>query len=139
LPIDTGNSDLLVPSSRAEDCSQPGGCPSGAYSASYSSTYELIAQAAFLDTYADGSLYQGDYFTDVVSIGGLTIDKGDFFMGVANVVNSSIPGFTNVGSGIIGLGYQTLASTGDSTALNGTLPPTMVSALVASGTVDRQA
>ncbi|POS83292.1 hypothetical protein EPUL_006316, partial [Erysiphe pulchra] len=96
LHLDTGSSDLWVNTPKSELCSKglrP--CTStGMYSANASSTYELVA-SDFNISYVDGSGAEGDYATDVLKLGGKSIEKFQFGIGY----KSSSP------QGILGIGY----------------------------------
>ena len=94
--VDTGSSDLWVNTassrvcaSRRDPCSQ-----SGIYEANSSSSYNFVSDD-FSISYADGSGALGDYVTDTLNIGGVTLDDFQFGIGYAS---SSI-------SGILGIGY----------------------------------
>jgi Eukaryotic aspartyl protease len=118
--IDTGSSDVWMLAASSDLCTSPelqtqtGGCSSTCKFFLYptlerfhllilalvdqtkSSTYNLTDQGAFSITYADQTGANGDYITDVFSIGGVTI-KG-LEMGLA--YNSSSA------TGVMGIGYD---------------------------------
>lgn len=64
--------------------------------ASASSTYEVAVTNGFDIVYADGTSASGDYFTDNLAIGGITVT--DLQMGIADK--------TAVGTGILGIGFE---------------------------------
>jgi hypothetical protein len=134
LQLDTGSSDVVVTNGDVPQCSAPGGCPSGKFFPKDSSTYEDVG-TGFDNPYGDGTEYIGDFFTDVVNVGGIAINSGDLIMGIANELKDG-PNLVNDGSGLIGVGYQALSGV---TVANSTLPPTVISAMVASGDIGRQA
>ncbi|KPI41215.1 putative aspartic-type endopeptidase OPSB [Cyphellophora attinorum] len=138
LDIDTGSSDLVVISSSVKACSDAGMCRGGAFDSAKSSTYQLILQNGSDVAYGDGTEFIGDLFTDVMSVGGIDIKKGALFAGLTNgLINGSI---TNDGIGTIGIGYRALSGITPLTEqANGTLPPTVVSAMVESGDIAREA
>ena len=97
LHIDTGSSDLWVNSEDSQLCSGtdiPYCRQSGAYSANASSSYEYV-NSVFNITYVDGSGAAGDYVTDTLTIGNLTITNFQFGVGYS----SASP------QGIMGIGY----------------------------------
>ena len=69
---------------------------SGTYNANDSSTYEYV-NSAFLIKYADGSQAAGDYATDTVVLGGLSLSNVQFGIGYDS----------SSGQGILGVGYMT--------------------------------
>lgn len=96
LHLDTGSSDLWVNTPKSTLCSSKlDPCSStGMYDANTSSTYDFIA-SNFNISYVDGSGAEGDYVTDVLTLGGKSIDKFQFGIGY----ESSSP------QGILGIGY----------------------------------
>src|ERR1700761_7472972 len=84
LQLDTGSSDLWVPAGNPPACtSQAGGCPGGSFNINKSSTAEVTVPLSWVVEYGDGTADAGDYFTDVVTVGGDTIDAGVIQMGLA--------------------------------------------------------
>ncbi|GAB7354857.1 hypothetical protein MBLNU459_g5233t1 [Dothideomycetes sp. NU459] len=96
LHIDTGSSDLWVNTATSAFCSGRGSpCAiAGTYSPNSSSTYEYV-NSLFNITYVDGSGSAGDYATDVVRIGGATLENQEFGIGYTS----------SSAEGIIGIGY----------------------------------
>ena len=107
LHIDTGSSDLWVNTRGSQICSESssqiqaqGGVPcsvSGLYDANSSSTYRYV-DSEFQIQYADQSGAAGDYFTDVLKIGGASVTS--LQMGVGYQSTSS--------EGVMGIGYPAL-------------------------------
>ncbi|KAF3770555.1 aspartic proteinase precursor [Cryphonectria parasitica EP155] len=97
LHIDTGSSDLWVNTDSSSFCSQSQKpcAASGTYGANHSSTYEYVG-SWFNISYVDGSGASGDYVTDVLTVGGTTLD--DFQFGIGYESTS--------GQGILGIGYE---------------------------------
>jgi Eukaryotic aspartyl protease len=96
LDIDTGSSDVWANSASSNLCAgQSSTCSvSGTYTANQSTTYSYI-NSDFYIKYADNSGAQGDYATDVLTIGGTSIANVPFGIGY----RSTSP------QGIIGVGY----------------------------------
>lgn len=95
LHIDTGSSDLWVNTADSSLCEQDTECSiSGTYSANASSTYTYL-NSEFNISYVDGSGSSGDYVTDTVKFGSVTIDNQQF--GIGYVSSSE--------EGILGIGY----------------------------------
>ncbi|CAL3970210.1 hypothetical protein PZA11_006478 [Diplocarpon coronariae] len=123
LQIDTGSSDVWVPAAEAELCGnkEEGGCPNGQFDPQKSSSFLDVGQGEFNISYVDGSGAAGDYFQDTFQIGGGTLQQ--FQMGVAID--------TTIGTGIMGIGYNTSEANIDSG--NGTIYPNLPWALVNQG------
>lgn len=96
LHLDTGSSDLWVNTASSTQCSQKSSpCDfAGTYDANSSSTYEFVG-SWFNISYVDGSGASGDYVTDTITVGGVTLT--DFQFGVGYTSSSS--------QGILGIGY----------------------------------
>ncbi|KAA6407168.1 MAG: acid protease [Lasallia pustulata] len=95
LHIDTGSSDLWTNDAGSSYCKgRDDPCYGGTYSANSSSTYKYVS-SKFNITYADGSGATGDYATDVLSIGGVTLQNLQFGIGYQSGSQE----------GILGIGY----------------------------------
>ncbi|MCJ1276919.1 hypothetical protein MMC21_004726 [Puttea exsequens] len=96
LHIDTGSSDLWTNVDDSEICQFRGDpcLQAGTYSANDSSTYRYV-NSVFNVSYVDGSGATGDYATDNVGIGGVTVNDLQFGIGY----DSTTP------EGILGIGY----------------------------------
>ena len=96
MHIDTGSSDLWVNVDSSTYCA--GGtnpCSvGGTYSPNSSTTYEYV-NSLFNISYVDGSGSAGDYATDVLRIGGATIETQEFGIGYTSSSEE----------GILGIGY----------------------------------
>ncbi|KAL9048935.1 MAG: hypothetical protein Q9162_007476 [Coniocarpon cinnabarinum] len=95
LQIDTGSSDVWMTDVHADYCQENGGCQGGAFDPSRSSSYHVVDQGGFSIQYVDNSYSQGDYFTDDITVGGVTINGQE--MGLATD--------TSIGTGILGVGF----------------------------------
>lgn len=96
LHIDTGSSDLWVNVDSSHLCEETGDpCQaSGTYNANASSTYQYL-NSDFNISYVDGSGSSGDYVSDTLQFGGVTLEQQQF--GVGYVSSST--------EGILGIGY----------------------------------
>lgn len=95
LSIDTGSSDLWVNSAQSSLCaSAQNECEGGTYSRSSSSTSKLVNNN-FNISYVDGSGATGEYLTDTLGFGGVTLSNFQFGLGVDS--SSSM--------GVLGIGY----------------------------------
>jgi len=95
LHIDTGSSDLWVNVADSALCEQDTECNiSGTYSANSSSTYNYI-NSDFNISYVDGSGSSGDYVSDTVRFGSVTLEDQQF--GIGYISSSE--------EGILGIGY----------------------------------
>lgn len=106
VQLDTGSSDIWIPSSDSEACRQgPDICTAlGAFNATMSSTFVDVQPKGFQISYADSSEVAGDYITDTVTMGKTSIQN--MTMGLAFQATSPV--------GIMGIGYvadESIAST----------------------------
>ncbi|RMZ83538.1 hypothetical protein DV738_g1085, partial [Chaetothyriales sp. CBS 135597] len=96
LHLDTGSSDLWVNSPSSSLCqSESSPCQGGTYDSSASSTYQLVNNE-FNISYVDGSAATGDYVSDTLGFGGVTLT--DFQFGIGSTSTSS--------QGVLGIGYE---------------------------------
>lgn len=96
MHLDTGSSDLWVNTNASPLCAQrTRPCAfAGTYTANSSSTYEYVG-SWFNISYVDGSGATGDYVTDKIAIGDLTLDGFQFGVGYQSTSEQ----------GILGIGY----------------------------------
>lgn len=95
--IDTGSSDLWVNTPSSELCqSRSSPCDyAGSFDANSSSTYNYVG-SYFNISYVDGSGASGDYVTDTLTIGDVTVETLQFGIGYESTSSQ----------GILGIGYK---------------------------------
>lgn len=96
LQLDTGSSDIWVPSTTSDVCQVRDCSLFGQFDARSSSTFIEIAPNAFQISYVDNSGVTGDYFADSLTIGRTTLRNQT--MALARNASRSL--------GIMGIGYQ---------------------------------
>lgn len=129
LQVDTGSSDVWVPSVTAPICqsTKNDGCFVGSFDATKSSTFTEVGPGEFNISYVDGSGSTGDYIQDTFSMSGATLKS--FQMGLAS--NTDIP------YGLIGIAYSN--SVANVFTGNGSAYPNLVDELVIQGIIPTQA
>lgn len=134
LQLDTGSSDLWVNTAESALCSgSNSSCFGGLFDSTASSTYNVEYAGAFDISYLDGTGASGDYSTDTVIIGNITLTNQTF--GVANVSR-------NVFSGLMGVSWPYNEAICNS-YINDTLAcpvyPTVVDSMVSQGYINTPA
>lgn len=94
VSIDTGSSDLWVNVPNSAQCTSRRGCNGGTYNQPASSTAKVV-NTFFNISYVDGSGAAGNYLSDSMQFGGVTLNNFQF--GVGTVSTSDI--------GVLGIGY----------------------------------
>ncbi|KAK4550505.1 hypothetical protein LTR36_000084 [Oleoguttula mirabilis] len=96
LHIDTGSSDLWVNVANSTECDATGDLcsASGTYAANSSTTYEYL-NSNFNITYVDGTGSTGDYVSDLVVFGGVSLENQQFGIGYTSTSQE----------GVLGIGY----------------------------------
>lgn len=95
LHVDTGSSDLWVNVPQSSLCrSTVYPCKGGTYDTTASSSYDFV-NSEFNISYVDGSGALGDYVTDTLGFGGVTLR--DFQFGIGRTSSSQ--------QGVLGIGY----------------------------------
>lgn len=128
MHLDTGSSDLWVNTPSSELCNRPGKpCgDSGVYNANASTSYHYLS-SDFNITYVDGSGAEGDYVTDTLRIGGVTLKGFQFGIGYSSTSTE----------GVLGIGY---VDNEVQSALNGQQPyANLPRALVDAGLIKSNA
>ncbi|RVD83870.1 uncharacterized protein DFL_005644 [Arthrobotrys flagrans] len=123
LQIDTGSSDVWVPSASSEFCSsaeEP--CTEGAYSPALSTSRKLVSRNGFKISYLDDTHAIGDYITEKFSFGNCTLPELQMGIGYE----------TDISAGIMGIGYT-------SNSASAVAYPGLVESLVSNGFINSHA
>ncbi len=126
LQLDTGSSDIWVPSTRSDVCTQTRqACQLGAFDSSNSRSFVNRGRNAFQIQYVDGSQIQGDYFDDVLKMGN-SVTLQNMTMALASIASRSV--------GIMGVGY----SAGESIVASNpsSVYPSVIDQLVGQGVIN---
>lgn len=130
LQIDTGSSDVWMSATNATYCTGRNGaenCVGGTFNSATSSTFKYVNDL-FNITYVDMTGSVGDYFTDVLRIGGVTVTGQQMGLAID----------TTIGTGILGIGYPSDEAICKPSGCPGQYP-TMVQNMVSQKLINTQA
>lgn len=104
LQLDTGSSDIWIPTSSSSICQRDQRCVTGSYDQSASSTFEEVAANIFSISYVDGTSITGDYINETFGIAGATIQQ--MTMGTALQAEEPNADDSTPFQGIIGVAFD---------------------------------
>ncbi|KAK6530201.1 hypothetical protein TWF694_003567 [Orbilia ellipsospora] len=97
IQIDTGSSDVWAPASTSKYCQgSDDPCSEGTYDPARSSSSKVVDPNGFSISYVDGTHAKGDFVSEVLQIGNITVKN--LQIGVAYN--------TDIGAGILGIGFE---------------------------------
>jgi hypothetical protein len=97
VQLDTGSSDLWIPSSSAPICKEQhgvSGCANGAFEPLKSSTYKLIAKDFNMSYYDPQDIDLGEYITDVMAMGSAQIKNMEMGLATQAFDNTGVMGIS---------------------------------------------
>ncbi|KAL8636290.1 MAG: hypothetical protein Q9228_006300 [Teloschistes exilis] len=106
VQIDTGSSDLWVPSYQSDVCLQHDCSQTGQFDERSSSTFDIGDREPFKIVYGDSSTYAGYLVTDTVAVGDTKLDNATFglVLGSNNTPPGGGGGFTT--NGVWGISFE---------------------------------
>ncbi|GAB7325281.1 hypothetical protein MBLNU13_g09338t1 [Cladosporium sp. NU13] len=131
--LDTGSSDLWLPSARLADCRQSE-CPGGSFDQTKSTTCQTDERPPFFIQYVDDSRVVGNYLLDTLAVGDCQV--ANFSFAAATAASASIQ-HNGLTTGILGLN----TAVGKSQCFNGDctdarlVKPTISEAMASAGCI----
>ncbi|KJZ77576.1 hypothetical protein HIM_03300 [Hirsutella minnesotensis 3608] len=94
LQLDTGSSDLWVPSVNADICNDVNseGCTLGTFDPSMSNTFDSAGNSPFVIAYQDQSSTSGEYFKDQIALGDITLRNFTMGLGIKSTIAYGLAG-----------------------------------------------
>ena len=106
VQLDTGSSDLWVPTTQSNICSEPSCDAWGSFDPQASKTFNSLQSLGdFEIAYGDGSQYQGEYFSDNLVLGDAKL-KGVIMAAAESAQNLVGVGSSLANNGLMGIGFD---------------------------------
>lgn len=106
VQLDTGSSDLWVPATDSNICSEPSCDAWGSFDPQASKTFDVLTNFGDFEIgYGDGSQYQGEYFSDNLVVGEAKL-KGVTMAVAQSAQNLVGSGSSLANNGLMGIGFD---------------------------------